>query len=415
MWPFFHQGPINLRCISVNLIMLPCCQLLRTALFLILCLLSLKSVAQTNFEPALIINHSGDTISGFIDNRDSKRNPRTIACRGKDGVVINYSPADIKGFYLNSGSGWYKSSILEIDKNSLDTRDVLQGTNQRGTVSDTVFLRVLIKGRICLYYLNDEYQQNHYVIEKDNKIEELRLEKRSVNSDSGPGVIVVEHYKAQLNTKFADSPNEKISSDQVRYNEASLMKVVLKYNQSFELQKDSYVLASEKMMFRFSVVAGMNASFLKIRGDGYLYGQGEYNPDLSFYGGGGLEITLPKNRQVWSISNDMIYRYYSIEDKFKASQLKMFTTIRYNFRSQNPFRFFLGAGLSNAFGITGESLPEGSMAYYRKYEQGSVFELGSTGSRINYTLRFEMANGFCRYEGTSTKFSNFYFGMGFRI
>lgn len=399
----------------MNLKELSCCALFRTTLFLIHCFVALESIAQTNFEPALIIDHSGDTTAGFIDNRDSKRNPRMIAYKGKDGVVINYSPVNIKGFYLNSG-GWYKSTILEIDKNSLDTRDVLQGTNQRGIVSDTVFLRVLIKGRMSLYYLNDENMRYHYIIEKDNKIEELRLEKRSVNSDLGPAVNVVEHYKAQLNAKFADSPDEKISSDQIRYNEESLMKVILRYNQSFELQKDSYVLSSEKMKFRFSILAGINASFLKIIGDGSIYGGlGEYNPDLSVYGGVGLVIILPKNRQVWSINNDLIYRYYSIEDKFKASQLKLFTTIRYNFLSQNPSRFFLGAGLSNAFGLTGESLPEESMVYYGKYEQGNVFELGWTRPRLSYTLRFEMTSGFCRYEGTRTKFSNFYFGIGYRI
>src|SRR5690349_4652164 len=175
---------------------------------------SLGLCAQSNFVPARIVKSPGDTLSGFVDNRDWRQNPRVVRYKGADGVVSEYRPINVTGFYLDETKEWYRSAILAVDKSSLKDTDVLDGVDQRGVKTDTVFLRTLIKGRLSLYYLYDESARGHYVAEKGGQFKELWIQKARVINTANPsaGVATTYHYRTQLEAYAADCSTPQSAS-----------------------------------------------------------------------------------------------------------------------------------------------------------------------------------------------------------
>lgn len=123
----------------------------RICLFLIVFIVPVLAFSQTNFTEGLLVTNSGDTIPGQIDDRDWKKNPKSIAFRTTvDGQTQTKLPLDVRGFYLKERQEWYKGAAIVVDKSSQRESDVLKNVNVRGIVTDTVFLRLLVKGRLSL-------------------------------------------------------------------------------------------------------------------------------------------------------------------------------------------------------------------------------------------------------------------------
>jgi hypothetical protein len=381
--------------------------------FPILFISSITALAQSNFEEALIITISGDTLTGLIDNRDWRKNPKLISYKNSENAVTRYSPLDIKGFYLTNTKEWYMSAVIELSKNSLKESDVIKNINQRGYQVDTVFLRLIVKGRVSLYYSFDENFRSHFIIEKNEILEELKIEKKKVNFPK-EGIINLEYFKAQLNEYLSDCLSKKFSISNVRYSEESLTSLISNYNRCFATE-DIYVRRTEKIKTALSLNAGVNYSKLTINGPAYSSADRNYKPDLTPYAGMSFDVIFPRNRNSWSINNDLIYRYYSIEDLFKANQVKLLTTLRYRFPSPGSARFFLGGGFTNAIALQAQSFPESTTKDFRKHEQGYTFETGIKAKKLSYMLRYEKTNGFSPYSYTNTKFAVFYAGLSFML
>lgn len=374
---------------------------------------SITAIAQSNFEAALVINNAGDTLTGFIDNRAWQKNPKLISYKSAEGQVTKYSPLDIQEFYLTNTKEKYKSAVIELNKNSLKESDVINIRNQKGTHLDTVFLQLLVKGRVSLYYLNDESSRPHFIVEKDKVTKELKMERKRVSYPK-QGVVNLEYYKAQLSAYFADCTSGEFPVSKAKYTEASLTSLIVKYNQCFPAD-DIYVKATEKTKADISVIAGANYSKLNVAGDAYALTGKNHKGDITPFAGISFDLIFPKNRKSWSLNNDLIYRYYSIEGVFEANQIKLLTTLRYRFPSTTSSRFFLGGGFTNALALSAQALPEGTSWDFRKHEQGLTLETGIIAKRLTYLLRYERSNGFSSYSTTNTKFTVLYAGMAFRL
>ena len=189
--------------------------------------------------------------------------------------------------------------------------------------------------------------------------------------------------------------------------------MILRYNSQFE-GESGYTQPSRPPLVSLSVLLGGNSSHLDIEGQAYQEPKSGYNRVYSPYAGIGVEVILPRSRKSWSFNNDFVYRYYSIEDKFEAKQIKLFTAVRYRL-PVGTVRPFLGAGITNAYAMSGKSTPARTTPDFRKYEQGFLIECGVTHKRVFGVLRYEKSDGFSPYLSTATKFSNIYAGVGFRI
>lgn len=118
-------------------------------LFILLFFSITNVLAQKNFKPGYVILNSGDSLVGYIDNRDALFMGQK--CRfllDKTESIKEYFPNQIKEFRLTK-SKYYISKNIKTKSGNKE-----------------VFLEFLIKGNLNVYYYKDE-NGNHYYIENE--------------------------------------------------------------------------------------------------------------------------------------------------------------------------------------------------------------------------------------------------------
>jgi hypothetical protein len=385
--------------------------------------------AQVNFETARIIMSSGDTLSGAIDNRDWERNPDQILFRDADGKMSRYTPLEILGFRFSESGEWYESAILMIDKGPLKDADVIRYRAWRGVVMDTVFLRGLVRGRLSLYSHVDEYARRHFFIRKDSLLE-LGIEKRIVRIRTGQevsvaespreGVMTINHYKDQLASLISDCQTQLKDPQKVSYTERAILSLVISYNNCF---------AGEPMEFRppaqvksrLYITGGVHSSKMTLEGSAYGFNnQGTYQ-DVKPFGALAYEAVLPRNREMWSVYGELMYRSYDMDDIFGASQLKTTFLLRHTFLPHSKVRPFAAAGLAFGYSLTSNSPlitskpGEQPAQQFRKIELGFPVEIGVQAGRVGLSIRYERADGFSQYPSTPTPFHLWYGALSVRL
>lgn len=379
------------------------------------------SYAQQDFEDGLVITNEGDTIQAKIENKDWKKNPENINYQTARGTAATYSPLEIKGFFIKSSREWYQSAIMELDKSSLKDGDVVNGRNQRGIQKDTVFLRLLIKGKLSLYTITDENSREHFIIDAGNGVEELRLGKKKVTQEYQgitvkEGVVNLDYWKPQLDAAIADCPSVTYKHRIARYEEKTFVKLISAYNSCGGQENSTYIKPTDKAILNLALSVGAIQSKMSLDGDDYGRNLNK-DPDavITPYFGLSFDMLLPRNNRSWSISNDLLYRSYNIDDFFKVSQIKILTTLRYRFPSNSNSRFFIGAGLNNGIAVKRELEGKKGNEFMRLHEQGLLFELGLQSKKLGYIFRYESTNGFSPYLETNTVFKNLHFGLSYLL
>lgn len=370
--------------------------------------------AQSNFQPARVVMSNGDTVRGSIDNRDWGRNPRKIVFRNQANEESTLSPVDVKSFFIEATREWYFGGITPIDKSSLKDDDVMIGMNQRGLITDTIFFRVLARGRLSLLLLTDENGRMHYLAAKDGNIEELRIEKRRVTKPTA-GVIVIEHFKGQLSRLSSDCNGPELKPMEVAYNRKSLTEFFREYNQC--VGSTMHIETKDATQVLLGIVAGIQYSSMTL--DGWAYTpryEGKYGSTATPLGGVFVDLVLPRARKSWSFYNEFMYRSFAWDELFSASQLKIHTMVRYRFPTNASWRPFVGLGVTSAFALNNTlNVCESCQKGVRTYEQGFVAEVGVINGRFRVSPRFEQSNGFSPYASTKTRAQNYYLNVAYSL
>ncbi|MDX1943066.1 MAG: hypothetical protein SFU99_21055 [Saprospiraceae bacterium] len=217
--------------------------------------LSFVTFAQSNFVDASITKLNGETIAGKIDYREWLITPNEIKFQpaATPAIIETYTPTDLSGFKIHYNNEEYKRAIVGINNEPtsgdgeltrIESLEELQKPLKLDV--DTVFLLILVKGRVNLYTLYDE-QKQHYFIQKSNgRIEELIYRVVLVKNFPQSGAVsiagseaflpgssysglVFEDYKRQLVEAMPDCPNIQTSINKVGYS-YNLKSVVEEYN-----------------------------------------------------------------------------------------------------------------------------------------------------------------------------------------
>ena len=120
---------------------------------LLFILLPRLSLAQKNWVDGTIVTSSGESLTGEVDYKNWKNNPRKIKFREKNFITVtNYSAAQLKSVFVAGEK--YVSAVVRIDKRS-DDINKLSDEREIQTKTDTVFLMALVEGSKSLYYFYD--------------------------------------------------------------------------------------------------------------------------------------------------------------------------------------------------------------------------------------------------------------------
>jgi len=408
-------------------------------------LISIVCFCQENYQKGYIILNNGDTLHGYIDNRDWGSNPSQVAFKeslSADKMI--FSPVNSKGFGVPDEN--YVSAIIETETSSIFTAD-LENTPDLKITVDTTFLKVLFSGDKSLYMFKGVADKEQFYIAKDSKYELLvykRYISQNQNSANFNSDVVAENkrYTGQLMLYLNDCPSITSKLNDVKYTRKSLESLFHYYYKSTGKKLD-FKKEAEKITLDAGLLAGMS---IYPENDSKTEGGSTENikssADLNF--GVYFDFVFPRNQKKWSIHNEILYSPYHkdgtyldytnsseylITDSKKIEKLfEMNNMIRFQY-PVGKVSLFVNLGLSAALGkekITYERIEKQYHSINTITESypnttsivnniGFNYGLGVKFCRFTAEARLESMDGYSRIPLINSNYYRYFFTLGYRF
>lgn len=392
---------------------------------LLLCVFATTIIsAQQHFVKGLVVLNSGNPLSGLIDDRQWKVNPRLIHFKAsEDSPLITFTPLTLRSFQIEDGD-WYFSFVGEVEASSLLTSELKRNPAFVG-VRDTLFIRALIIGPVSLFYSTNGAREHFYVSKNQDSIRELKYKKYLTDKNEIKALPV---FRSQLSNLMGDCEevNIEMMNIPVTYTSHSLMRTVEHYNHC----KGGTISYREKKVpwkFKFSLNAGINSTTLTFRSADPFWGRLTFENYSGYTGGIGLNIIIPRDQQRWSIYNEFNLRNFNVEGHTPVNvlidtterisvdfvYLKLATMIRFQLPA-GKVTPYIHAGMTNGYALKDENKwyhpnghTENLLDHDRKYEQGLVLGIGVNIFIFNLEGRYEVSNGMTNASGFNSRFKTF--------
>ena len=233
----------------------------KLATFTILLLCPLFMFSQSNFKRGYLINNTNDTITGFINYKDFPLHPRSITF--KDSVTSTksevYPISQVRAFSIEGYESFEKHFVtITMTEMSLDGLSEVD----YGPKSDTVFLKVVIKGnRLDMFSYTDKMKTRYYIKEPTESypVELLYKQDRERTFPIFQRQLTTIAIKHQ---KLSDRLNRDIQ--QARYSAPGISKIVSDIND--KSQKNFSQAKGKRQKLRIFAGAGVNNNHLTYEG-----------------------------------------------------------------------------------------------------------------------------------------------------
>lgn len=406
-------------------------------LFLCGLLFTLTGFAQKNYNKGSIITLKGDTINGFIDYKNWRKNPSTIQFKkAKDVEAVAFTPKEILGFQVSLADReeTYKAAKVMIESSS-DLIDQMDEKREFNTREDDLFLLLILKGSYNLYCFED--QKLHFFIEHNSQIDELQSKIYLLKEKNN--MVRNDQYKNQLSdllktcTKITNTEIESL-----KYRSSELVRILRKYDECNGL-KSNATLKPEGIKLVFGFVIATDLSNLKIKSDQLdlkMNSAGNIAPGFS------LTFKLPRNNKSSLFNFELLYRKYQFESKenkilddnqhykyhykFTGNYIKSNIMYRHQW-TLVKLQPFVNLGISQAFKLSDIDKSTTEKRFYsdfsnyadpiftdeRSYEQGINIGLGINMNKVNLELRAETTNGFSSIIKTNTSINSLFLNLNY--
>lgn len=421
----------------------------RTGLLLSVLFIFHAAHSQENFIPGYVIQNNNDTLFGWVDYRNWKKNPDWVSFKTKDGSdPIVYTTTEIKEFGVEEDI--YVSAVVEAEVSPLHINK-LNYIPDLTIVSDTTFLQVLFKGEKSLYvYKNKDGRENYYI-----------------KKASGYELLIYNRYFVLLNKHFEIGKRKRVIAENKKYlNQLALYLGDCKSIQSLlqsttydqkrliKLFQDYYECTSSCLYFQkkpdririeTGILAGTSVTTLDFRSENHEFlVNAAYSPSVNFSSGLFFNLIFPRNQGKWSVYNELLYTSFRVEDVFEDfkhedlytitttelgySYLKLNNMIRFRYPT-GSFLLFLNGGITNGFAVSETNYKRAESKYYnedrikegralddtRKYEQGYLIGTGAKYNRLSVEFRYEKGSGMSEYLNLKSAVNRYYLLVGYRF
>src|SRR5688572_18432642 len=329
--------------------------------------ISVTSFSQKNYIPGYVVLNTGDTLKGFIDYRNWSKNPEIISFRiTADGADNLYDPNKISAF--GASQDIYESAIVQRDDEAahLDSKDLYE----LRTASDTVFLRLLYKGKRPLYFYKSNNRTDNFYIKR--KTFDLLIYKSYVTKKEGISRVGKNNtYISQLEDYFACLKIErKVRS--IIFNAKNLVELFEMYDRTCgKLPQPAVKSLPRQKFFHFGISSGVTVTSLAFKGNWFrdlensTYGKSTDPTGAFFY-----EFTLPRDFGKWSFYNEIAFSKYATQGYFNDftdannyrqvnsvvgyAYLKSNNLVRFKYPIEKLF-IYLNLGISNGLAVSEEN------------------------------------------------------------
>lgn len=272
--------------------------------------------AQSNFQPGYIIDVNGDTIVGWIDQKDWHNNPRKIAFKKDEKQLEDtYNPMQIKAFSVLGES--YESAIVSTCLDPVSTNRITRFP-EFTLVVDTVFLRGVISGEKSLFHAKNIHNIDNYYIKIANGFELLRFKKYLKVNESGYRTAENRSYLLQLQSYLDDCPSIAPHIPSVKYNLESISNLFRVYNEctdsEAEYQKEKKFVALET-----GACLGGTSTLIGFRSSNSVFNfltRADFAKSYDLAGGFFLNVVQNKSGGQWAFCNDLLYSSFRTNGQY---------------------------------------------------------------------------------------------------
>ncbi|MCD6543145.1 MAG: tRNA modification GTPase [Flavobacteriaceae bacterium] len=277
-------------------------------LFIFYLILSLNFYSQTQFEKGYFIDDNDIKTICFIKNLDWNKNPSKIEYKKSETSELNTATIkNINEFGFSNIK--YKRFTVDVDKSSTY---IIQYSysNRPEFKSETVFLKLLVKGNVNLYRYSGENNRLFFYSIDDVSATQLVYKKyKSTETE----IKTNESYKQQLlnNVKCDRITVKQIKK--LKYFENDLVNFFQKYN-TCENPEIEYKEKEKKDLFNLTIRPGLNLTKFSINRDGVTNPSDievDFGNVLGFRIGVETEFFMPFNNNKWSFFLEPIYNQFS--------------------------------------------------------------------------------------------------------
>lgn len=274
-------------------------------------------MAQKNFVSGYIVKESGDTVRGKIDDKEWSKSPAKILFLANDGQSKTYNIVnELQGFGIDNKSIYIrKKTSLDVTPHSYN--DLLT-TNNRMVVEDTTLaLKVMVKGKISLYFFHDNNGKEHYFVEKLGEpiTELINHEYMMYRSETSEQKVLVKDdmFNNQLSDLCEDCSLFNKKKFAYNYTESTLKSVVLEYNSFFGDKEAKITTKKEKFsnQFFFQIGAGQYS----YRTDNFESNSNYFSPAIGL----GWLLELPSERRKVALKFDATLTVFSETQRYSAA------------------------------------------------------------------------------------------------
>ena len=295
--------------------------------------------AQSFSRKAMVITMAGDTIYQFVSDKQWKINPPKIRvddARDLPGKAETFLyPSQVREIRIESGD-YYVSAFLHIDKIYSRPFKITEVVSTDSTSKDSVFLRVLVKGKVNLYLYTDENNQDHFYTKSDT-MDYTELINKDIPNEYLPSPVIslykfynnkidtsvhylvhYSDYKNKLITLLKQCPAALEMINNTGYTEKDLIRIISVYNTCFSDGRNSYVSRSGVSTAAFSIMAGISFTQVKFYGNDYLFylDRSSFPSSSSFIFGGAFKFPLDRNLERWRFLTDIYWWHFDTKSDY---------------------------------------------------------------------------------------------------
>lgn len=408
--------------------------------------------AQALQRPGKIVDNNGDTISGMIIDRESKRVESIEFV--KDGKTHTYRPADIRSFSTDRPIN-YLSMEVEYDSAAqvVATPPFGRSPNLK---RERLFLEVVVEAPVALLFYVDRHGREHFFIKKDGLTTELTYRMYIAEIDLRDGdrrrpsqaslattihpTIFNEYYKQHLFQLGIDCPAIANRYKTIAYNRAALKRAIVALNKcsGFEVksEKTSVAPSARKAPTLGVSLQGFTNDFLfggvaSTKNAGLFNGAKQVDVitdkpfgGFNFSAGAFYEIFSRRRPNRFSLFNELVFQSLKNtshtdatgDRNFDFKRLLMSNAIRFSMPSNKGGRLYFSAGLNYGyrFGATLTNynlLPKhnDSVIHYSKgFDLGYLVGFGKTWAltsnrRFTTEFRYSYVNANSKTAAVRTR------------
>jgi hypothetical protein len=307
-----------------------------------------------------------------------------------------------------------------------------------------MFIRVVVMGKISMYYARDKNDRTHLFIQKDGGvISELNYKRYYVdeivvqdyrNQITRRAIMSNQIYKEQLINAFADCPAiaTRILTRPIAYSKNDIMNRVIAYNQC-KNSNSVFKEGKEAWKFEFGLHGGINYAGLHFKSTVLnFFDSAKISSSLGYAAAVSINCILPRTKNTWSIYNELLVRNFKSTGttpalifqeegtvQFDLVYAKLVNMVRYQFPSDG-LGAFLNAGISNGLCLknvnvvtTTSGQKQDFLGFFRDYEQGILLGGGMTYKNFSGDIRAEFSNAMSGNPAVKSSFSTLYVMVGY--